>query len=303
MSSSSTSSTASGRDATPSSGSGSSARSGSRVRRAALLTHGKVDAIGPALPRVVEVARACGVELLVPEDEVAKHGLPDASAHVEEAELAVVLGGDGTMLRALQRFLGTGVPVIGVNFGRVGFLASIAADELESGLARAFAGDFVTVDLPTLVAVVGDGERYAINDVVVRSADIGRMIELTWTLAGEDLGTQPCDGMICSTPVGSTAYNLSNGGPVLVWGLEAMAVTSVAPHSLHARPLVVPAGRDLAIENRTPDVTAAVIVDGHRFTELEPGGRVVVRFDSRRGLLASLPETSFVRRYRDTFAS
>jgi NAD+ kinase len=273
------------------------------VRRAALLTHGKVDAIGPALPRVVEVARACGVELLVPEDEVAKHGLPDASAHVEEADLAVVLGGDGTMLRALQRFLGTGVPVIGVNFGRVGFLASIAADDLESGLAQAFAGDFVTVELPTLVAVVGDDERYAINDVVVRSADIGRMIELIWTLAGEDLGSQPCDGMICSTPVGSTAYNLSNGGPVLVWGLEAMAVTFVAPHSLHARPLVVPAGRDLAVENRTADVAAAVIVDGHRFVELEPGGSVLVRFDHRRGLLASLPERTFFRRYRDTFAS
>jgi NAD+ kinase len=268
-----------------------------------VLTHGKAETIGPALPRVVDVAGACGVELLVPEDEVAKHGLPDAGAEINEVDLAVVLGGDGTMLRALQRFLGTGVPVIGVNFGRVGFLASIASSEIESGLRRAFAGEFVTTELPTLHASVGGEERYAINDVVVRSADVGRMIELGWVLGGEDLGAQPCDGMICSTPVGSTAYNLSNGGPVLVWGLEAMAVTFVAPHSLHARPLVVPAGRDLAIANRTADVAAAVIVDGHIFTEVQPGGRVDVRFDTRRGLLASLPETTFFRRYRNTFAS
>jgi NAD+ kinase len=252
---------------------------------------------------VVEVARACGVELLVPEDEVAKHGLPDAGAEIEEVDLAVVLGGDGTMLRALQRFLGTGVPVLGVNFGRVGFLASIPADGLEDGLRRAFAGDLATVELPTLEAVVDGETRYAVNDVVVRSADVGRMIQLGWSLGGEDLGGQPCDGMICSTPVGSTAYNLSNGGPVLVWGLEAMAVTFVAPHSLHARPLVVPAGLDLAIENRTGDVAVAVIVDGHVVAELPPAGAVDVRFSGRWSVLASLPEWTFFRRYGQTFAA
>jgi NAD+ kinase len=273
------------------------------VRRAALLTHGKVATIGPALSRVVELAERHGVELVVPEDEAAKHGLPDAGADLDELDLAVVLGGDGTMLRALQRFLGTGVPVLGVNFGRVGFLASIAPDELDGGLARAFAGELATQELPTLAAVVGGEERYAINDVVVRSADIGRMIQLGWSLGGEDLGAQACDGMICSTPVGSTAYNLSNGGPVLVWGLDAMAITFVAPHSLHARPLVVPRGLDLAVENRTADVVVAVIVDGHPFTEVQPGGRVDVRFDERRSVLASLPEWTFFRRYGNTFAS
>ena len=101
--------------------------------------------------------------------------------------------------------------------------------------------------------------------------------------------------------------NVSRGGsarPVtLTPALEAMAVTFVAPHSLHARPLVVPAGRDLAIVNRTADVPVAVIVDGHIFTDVGSGGRVDVRFDARRGLLASLPEATFFRRYRNTFAS
>lgn len=282
---------------------GSSGPSRSAVRRAALITHGKPETIGATLARVGELASEAGVELLLPAEEAAKHGLADAGAPVDEADLAIVLGGDGTMLRALQRFLGTSVPVLGVNFGRVGFLASIPRDELESGLARAFAGDFVVAELPTLEVTVGDEQRYAVNDVVARSADVGRMVEIGWTLGGEDLGRQPCDGLICSTPTGSTAYNLSNGGPVLVWGLEAMAVSFVAPHSLHARPLVVPGGRDLVIENRTPEVALAVLVDGHRFTELGAGDRAVVRLDDRRSLLASLPETTFFRRYRDTFAS
>jgi NAD+ kinase len=275
----------------------------SPVRSAALITHGKTETVGPALARVSELAREAGVELLVPADEAAKHGIRDGAADVEEADLAVVLGGDGTMLRALQRFLGTAVPVLGVNFGRVGFLASIAREELDAGLARAFAGDFVVAELPTLEARADGEPGHAVNDVVVRSADVGRMVELAWSLGGEDLGSLPCDGMICSTPTGSTAYNLSNGGPVLVWGLEAIAVTFVAPHSLHARPLVAPAGRDLVIENRTPDVPVAVLVDGHAFAELGPREQVSIRIGERRGLLASLPERTFFRRYRDTFAS
>ena len=190
---------------------------------------------------------------MLPEEEVAKHG-DGAAGDVISADLAVVLGGDGTMLRALKTFLGTAVPVFGVNFGRVGFLASAGADELEAGVGRAFAGEFDVVELPALEASAGDGTWQAVNDVVVTSSTLGRMIELGWAIGGEDLGALPCDGLICSTPSGSTAYNLSNGGPVLVWGLEAMALTFVAPHSLHARPLVVPRGRELTVTNRTTGV-------------------------------------------------
>jgi NAD+ kinase len=193
--------------------------------------------------------------------------------------------------------------VIGVNFGRVGFLASMHPDELDEGLARAFAGDFVVVELPTLEARVGDERSAAVNDVVVTSGTLGRMVELVWSIGDEDLGRQPCDGLICSTPSGSTAYNLSNGGPVLVWGLDAMAITFVAPHSLHARPLVVPRGRDLTVTNQTPDVPAAVLIDGHVFTELGEAGRVEVGLGPQRSLLATLPGRTFFRRYRETFGS
>ncbi len=282
---------------------GSTPQSARAVTRAAVITHGKRGTIGPALARLTTVAREAGVELIVGEDEAAKHELTRANGDVTAADLAVVLGGDGTMLRALGTFLGTGVPVIGVNFGRVGFLSSIPAEQLETGLARVFAGDYASFELPTLDVEVGDEQRVAVNDLVVTSAEVGRMIQLEWAVGGEGLGRRGCDGVVCSTPSGSTGYNFSNGGPVLVWGLDAMSVTFVAPHSLNARPLVVARGSDLLVWNRTPDVAAAALVDGHRVVDLAPGGRVRARIGEQRSLLATLPEVTFFSRYNRTFAS
>lgn len=271
------------------------------VRTAAVVTHGNPEAIGEGLAQLERVAGEAGVELFYPKDEAEKHAREDAD--FKEVDLVVVLGGDGTMLRALRRTLGTGMPVVGVNFGQVGFLTSIKAEAIEDGLKRVFAGDYVVAELPTLDIEIGAERHAAINDVVVASSIIGRMIELGWAVGGEDLGELHCDGVLCSTPSGSTGYNLSNGGPVLVWGLDAQVVTFIAPHSLHARPLVVPRGRDVEIENRTDDVPAAVLVDGRPLRELAAGERVVVRLGEQSSLLAHLPEATFFRRYRETFAS
>jgi NAD+ kinase len=272
------------------------------VARAAVVTHGKPQAIGSALARLATVAREAGVELVMAAEEAEKHGV-EATDPDAPVDLAVVLGGDGTMLRALARYLGTGVPVIGVNFGRVGFLASIERGDLESGLARVFAGDYKVEEVPTLDVEVGDERRVAVNDLVVASAVVGRMIQLEWAVGGEALGRLACDGVVCATPPGSTGYNFSNGGPVLVWGLDAMAITFVAPHSLNARPLVVPRDDELIVWNRTPDVPAVALVDGHRIAELEPGARALARLGEQRSLLATLPEVTFFSRYGRTFAS
>jgi len=257
------------------------------VETAAVVSHGRVD-VHEAVARLEAVAAAAGVALV---DDP------------RDADLAIALGGDGTLLRTLAKLLGSPVPVLGVNYGRVGFLASIEPDDLERGLARVFAGEYVVVELPTLEVQL-DGETHlAVNDVVATSATLGRMVELSWAIGGEDLGTIPCDGLICATPSGSTAYNLSNGGPVLVRGLDAMAVTFIAPHSLHARPLVVPRGPDLTLVNRTADVEVAVLVDGRRVAGVAAGGQVAVRLSPERSMLATLPETTFFGRYRDTFTS
>jgi NAD+ kinase len=273
------------------------------VKRAAVVTHGKPQTIGPALARLATVAREAGVELRMGEEEAHKHGLDANNGNAADVDVAVVLGGDGTMLRALNRFLGTEVPVVGVNFGRVGFLSSIPRDELEAGLGRVFAGEYRVEELPTLEVEVGDERRVAVNDLVIASALVGRMIQLEWAVGGETLGRLGCDGLVCATPSGSTGYNFSNGGPVLVWGLDAMAITFVAPHSLNARPLVVPRGSELIVWNRTPDVPATALVDGHHVADLAPGGRAVARVGAQRSLLATLPEVTFFSRYRRAFAS
>ena len=281
---------------------GSKTPSAEPVRTAAVVTHGYPEVIGEALERLERVAGKCGVELIYPEDEAEKHDRPP-DGDLGAADLVVVLGGDGTMLRALKRTLGSGPPVIGVNYGTVGFLTSMAASDLEPGLERAFGGEYLVAELPTLQADARGEEHVAVNDVVIASSVIGRMIELGWTIGGEDLGVLPCDGVICSTPSGSTGYNLSNGGPVLVWGIDAQTVTFIAAHSLHARPLVVPRGSDVEIENRTRDVSAQVLVDGRAVRPLAGGERVVARLGAERTRLAHLPEATFFRRYRETFAS
>ncbi len=288
-----------------SSNAGSTLPSGSRakpVARAALVTHGRQEQIGDGIERVVAVAGRAGVELIVASDEAARHEL-EASGDPRAADLVVVLGGDGTMLRALRTYLGSGIPVIGVNFGRVGFLTSMQPEELEVGLTRAFRGELEVIELPTLEVVNGAEPHVAVNDVVVTSAVLGRMVELEWAVGGEDLGSIPCDGLICSTPSGSTAYNLSNGGPVLMWGIDALTTTFVAPHSLHARPLVVPRGKDVLVVNRTSEVPVVVIVDGHRVGEAGPGGTVTVRLGAAHTLLATLPDATFVSRYRESFST
>jgi len=257
------------------------------VRKVAVLTHGKPETIGDAVQRFERAARAAGAEVV---DD-------------GEADLLVVLGGDGTMLRALKHSLDTGAPVLGVNFGRVGFLTALDDAELEPGLARVFAGEYTVVELPTLEIELGGRLHTAVNDCVATSSTIGRMVLLGWSVGGEDLGTLSCDGVIVSTPSGSTAYNLSNGGPVLVWGLDAMVVTFIAPHSLNARPLVVPRSSDVVVENKTIDVPLTVLADGHEIGKLGFGERVMIRLGEKRSRLATVPESTFFTRYRDTFAS
>lgn len=268
----------------------------------AVVTHGRPGQVGDGLVRLVALAERSGVELLVGEEEARRHGI-DAQGDPARADLAVVLGGDGTMLRALRAFLGTETPVLGVNFGRVGFLSSLDPDELEEGLGRVFAGELDVVQLPTLEVVNGGMPHVAVNDVVITSGELGRMVELEWAVGGEDLGRVPCDGLICSTPSGSTAYNLSNGGPVLMWGIDALATTFVAPHSLHARPLVVPRGKEVIVWNRTADVPVVVLVDGHRVGEAGRDESVTVRVGAAHSLLGTLPEATFVSRYRESFST
>ena len=201
------------------------------------------------------------------------------------------------------RFLGTGVPVIGVNFGRVGFLTAIAPDELEDGLERVFAGDY-----RGRRAADARGRRSR-RDACRgqrrrrrgRRRSAGSSSSATRS-AARISASQPCDGLICATPQGSTAYNLSNGGPVLVWGLDAMVLTFVAPHTLHVAAAGGPrgpdAGRSRIARGRRRD-RARRRPRGRHARDRRSGGHP--RMGARRSLLATLPDVTFFNRYAATF--
>jgi NAD+ kinase len=279
-----------------------------RALRAFVVTHGRAETVGDGLRRLAAVAAAHDVELVVPEIEARKHPVDLSEAtwstgRAGDADIVVVLGGDGTVLRALHEVIGTDVPVLAVNYGRVGFLTTANADRLEEAAVGAFTGAYEVVDLPT-VELVRAGERVglAVNDVVVTSALHGRMAHVRWWVNEVWLGEVGCDGVVVATPAGSTAYSLSAGGPVMNWGLEGFCVTFVAPHSLAARSLVLAQGHRVVIENASVDVDARLILDGRaQRSELAPGERIEIALADERARLALLPGVSFLQRFRDTF--
>ena len=156
-----------------------------------------------------------------------------------DVDLCITLGGDGTILRALRRYATLGVPVFGINYGSVGFLAAAEAAELDAGLARALAGEFETVSLPGLEVEVGGESHIAINDASITRRPHHRVAELSYSVGGREVGRVRCDGLVAATPAGSTGYNLANSGPILAWGVEGYVVSFIAPHTLTARALVV----------------------------------------------------------------
>jgi NAD+ kinase len=193
------------------------------------------------------------------------------------------------------------VPVFAVNFGEVGFLATVDPDGLSDHFARAFAGDFETIELPTIAVGRPEGSWMAMNDVSVHRKPGHRVADLAYGLAGEEIGRVRCDGIVVATPQGSTGYNLANGGPVMAWGVEGYVVSFVAPHSLTARALVIAPGDLLTINNASREEPVEVHVDGRPSCELPPGEDLHVEFALSHGTLAQLPGASFYHRLRERF--
>jgi NAD+ kinase len=277
------------------------------VTRVAVLTHRRAGVTTDALRQLLAAGRRAGVTLVFADDELAKHGLAEApgvevgGALTQDADLCVALGGDGTILTALRHFTDTSVPVFGVNFGEVGFLATIDPDGLGGDFERAFSGDFETLALPVISAGRPEGTWRALNDISVHRKAGLRVADLSYALAGEEIGRVRCDGLVVATPQGSTGYNLANGGPVLAWGVEGYVVSFIAPHSLTARALVVAPGDELTIHNASREEPVEVAVDGRPTCELPPGTDLHVEFGRAHALLAQLPGASFYHRLRERF--
>jgi NAD+ kinase len=277
------------------------------VKVAALVTHRRPADTAGAVRTLIEVARRRRVTLHITPQEATKHGLEagpwlEVVPELEEAvDLCVVLGGDGTILAALRRYAGTGVPVFAVNYGEVGFLATIDPDGLERDFEHAFAGEYETIELPTISVGRPIGTWNALNDVSVHRKPGLRVADLAYALAGEEIGRVRCDGLVVATPQGSTGYNLANGGPVLAWGVEGYVVSFIAPHSLTARALVVAPGDELTINNASREEPVEIHVDGRPTLELPPGEDIHVAFGITHGTLAQLPGASFYHRLRERF--
>jgi NAD+ kinase len=273
------------------------------LKTADLITHAHPPATTEAVEVAVAVARESGWRLIADGDGI-EGALPagvEAAAPGDNPELCLVLGGDGSILRALRRYAGTGVPVFGVNFGTVGFLAAVDRGEAAAGISRAFAGETETVELPGLEVAYGGEERIGFNDIALARRPQDRVAELTYLIAGEEVGHVRCDGLVAATPAGSTGYNLANQGPILAWGVKGYVVSYISPHSLTARALVVAPGDVLHVGNAEGREPVEVLVDGEQIGELAPGDGLEVRFVDAVGRLAQLPGSSFYQRIREKF--
>jgi NAD+ kinase len=275
------------------------------MREITVFTHRSPKVTTPILERLAEQAAAAGVMLRLDEEETRKHGLQagpgiEVNAPVkDQVELCLVLGGDGTILQALQRYAATGVPVFAINFGEIGFLATVEPEDIDDGIRRALSGDFELLQLPAIVLDTPEGWM-AINDVAVHRKVGERVAELAYALEGEVVGSARCDGLVVATAAGSTGYNLANGGPVMAWGVEGFVVSFIAPHSLTARALVAAPGDRLTIHNRSRE-PLHIAVDGRPRGDIPPGGTIDARFVDDIGTIAQLPGSSFYRRLREKF--
>jgi NAD+ kinase len=275
------------------------------VKTAALITHSHPPSASEAVTVAAEVAHELRWRLAASQEELEKHGAAgegvDVTAEHTRPDICLVLGGDGSILHALRRFAGTGVPVFGVNFGTVGFLAAVERDQAADGIRRALEGEIETVQLPGLEVAVDGRKQIGLNDITLARRPHDRVAELSYRIAGEEVGHVRCDGLVAATPVGSTGYNLANQGPILAWGVKGYAVSYISPHSLTARALVVAPSDVLHVGNAAGRAPVEIAVDGEHVGELEPGAAAEVRFVEDAGRLAQLPGTSFYHRIREKF--
>jgi NAD+ kinase len=220
----------------------------------------------------------------------------------DQLELVIVLGGDGTILRSAETVRGYDVPLLGVNLGHVGFLAESERDDLEEALRRALARDYTVEERMTLFVRVTSGtdvvyESWALNEASIEKASRERMIEVVVEVDGRPLSSFGCDGIVMSTPTGSTAYSFSAGGPVVWPTLDALLLVPLSAHALFSRPLVVAADSVLAVELlRRTDTPAVLWCDGRRAFDLPQGARVMVSRSDTPVKLARLHTAPFTDR-------
>jgi len=284
------------------------------ARTVFLLAHTGRPAAVRSAELVVQGLLRSGIGVRVLAEEAADLPLPaavelvDASQDVlDGCELLIVLGGDGTLLRGAEFARASGVPMLGVNLGRVGFLAEAERDDLDKVVDRVVTRSYEVEERMTLDVVVhNDGHivhaDWALNEASVEKAARERMIELVTEVDGRPVSRFGGDGVVCATPTGSTAYAFSAGGPVVWPGVEALLMVPISAHALFAKPLVTTPDSVLAVEVQPETPHGVLWCDGRRTVELPAGARVEVRRGAVPVRLARLHHASFTDRLVAKFA-
>jgi NAD+ kinase len=236
------------------------------------------------LVRASATLRAAGVTVMVPPVDGLVDVTPVSDPHeLHGVDLVIALGGDGTLLRASRWAATAGIPVLGINLGDLGFLTAYHGEEIGVGLQAAIDGTLSWEPrLRMNVEVRREGRvvvhEVACNDAYIKHGDVPRLLLLATEIAGSHMATYKADGLIVSTPMGSTAYNLAAGGPIVAPGTEVLTITPICPHSLTHRPVVVSKAADVRITYAGPsDISAAFLtVDGQKSVELELGDQVTI---------------------------
>jgi NAD+ kinase len=279
------------------------------VKRAVLLlAHTGRPKTAEAVRSVCLRLQDAGVEVRLIANEADEIGLsgvsvfPEGSEAARGAELVLSLGGDGTILRAAELSRDAGVPLLGVNLGRVGFLAEAESSDLDATVDHVLARDYhveerLTVDVTATLDGILLGTGWALNEASVEKGARERMLELVIEVDGRPLSRWGCDGVVLATPTGSTAYAFSAGGPVVWPTVEALLVVPISAHALFARPMVVSPNSVVAMEVLPSGTEALVACDGRRTIELPHGSRVEVR---RGAIPVPLARTPHPRTFTDT---
>ena len=199
-----------------------------------------------------------------------------------DADFVISMGGDGTFLKAASRVREKDIPILGVNMGRLGFLADTSPDDIEACVEALYHDDFA-IQSRAMIEVTTDGEPFevfncALNDVAILKRDTAAMISVRASINGQYLNTYQADGLVISTPTGSTAYSLSNGGPIIVPGTKVFSMTAVAPHSLNVRPIVLPDSSVIELEVESRSHNFLVAIDG-RSEKCKEGTKITLKRD------------------------
>ncbi len=256
------------------------------------------DGMGRHVERLASLVSDRGVEVVLFEDLAdvcaeSSHAFVDGATLAQQAELVIAMGGDGTLLRAAALVRETGTPILGVNLGRLGFLAGAAPDTLDRSLDRLTSGDYEVEERLALEAVADGKTAFSLNEFVIERGTLARIIQLTTRIDEELVSAFWGNGLIVSTPTGSTSYSLSGGGPVLHPSLEAVVITPLCPHALSQRPIVVPGHQTIEIEVFAEHQDIILTADGLTVTSLEPADRVTIRTADRPVRLVNLQGLSF----------